>query len=114
LPVRLVVAEPGTVGGCVTSLPAGADLCKKLHTFRVGPLPPAITDLPLDGPGDGDPLGRGEVLADLVLVVFPSEDAGYVHDAGQDGLLLEDVPDSPQAALPEDRFKPLCPSGKPA
>jgi hypothetical protein len=34
-------------------------------------------------------------------------DAGHVHDPGQDGRLLEDVPDGPDAALPEDEFQPV-------
>jgi hypothetical protein len=102
LPVRLVLAEPGTLRGGVTGLAARLDLCNFLHTLAA-----AIADLPLDGLGDGDPLGRGEVLADLILVVFPGEDAGYVHDPGQDGLLLEGVPDGPNVALTEDEFEPV-------
>jgi hypothetical protein len=51
------------------------------------------------------PLGRREILADLVLGVLPSKDAGHVHDPGQDRLLLQDVPDGPQAALAEHEFK---------
>ena len=37
--------------------------------------------------------------------VFPGDDAGHVHDPGQDRLLLEDVPDGSDAALPEDEFQ---------
>jgi hypothetical protein len=77
------------------------------HTFLVRPLTPAVADLPFDGLGDGHPFGWGEVLADLVLVVFPGQDAGYVHDAGQDGLLLQDVPHGQDAALSEDEFEPV-------
>src|SRR5205823_12418084 len=97
----------GTLGGDLTGLLARLDLCNFLHTFPVGPLAPAVADLPLDGLGDGDPLRRREVFADLVLVVFPGEDAGHVHDPGQDGLLLEDVPDGPDTALTEDEFEPF-------
>src|SRR5262249_19175878 len=73
----------------------------------IGPLSLTVAHLSLDGPGDGDPLGRREVLADLVFVVLPGEDAGHVHDPGQDGLLLEDVPHGPDAALTENEFEPV-------
>src|SRR5262249_18504977 len=70
-------------------------------------LAPAVADLTLDGPGDCNPLGRGEVLADLVLVVLTGDDTGHVHDPGQDRLFLEDGPDGAEAALTEDEFQPV-------
>jgi ADP-ribosyl-[dinitrogen reductase] hydrolase len=51
--------------------------------------------------------GRREIFPDLVLGIFPGEDARHVHDPGQDGPLLQDVPHGPEAALPEDQFEPV-------
>jgi hypothetical protein len=39
--------------------------------------------------------------------VSSGEDAAHVHDPGQDGLPVEDIPDGPDAALTEDEFEPV-------
>lgn len=69
-----MVAEPGSLGGCITGLLAGANLCNYLHKFLVRPVFSAVADLPFDGPGDGDPLGSkpkhlmtGGVMSELGL-----------------------------------------------
>jgi hypothetical protein len=106
LAVRFVVAEPGLFGSGFAGALAGGnfgDFSPKL----IGPLSPAVADLTLDGLADGDPLGRGKVFPDLVLVVLPGQDAGHVHDPGQDGLALEDIPHGQNPALTEDEFEPV-------
>jgi hypothetical protein len=62
------------------------------------------------------PLAPGEPMPALDAFLRPfhvhfarseATHAGHVHDPGQDCFLLEDVPDGPDAALPEDEFQPV-------
>jgi hypothetical protein len=66
LPVGLVVAEAGFFGGDFPGAFPGRHFGDFSPKFPVGPPATAVADLALEGLGDGDPFGRGEVLADLM------------------------------------------------
>ena len=106
LAVGFVIAEPGFISGGFTGAFAGNNFGDFSPKF-VGPLALSFADLFFDGLGDGDPFGGREVLSDFVLGVFASDDAGYIHDAGEDRLLFEDVPMCSESAFTEDKLQRL-------
>lgn len=103
LAVGLVVPEPGSEGGDLTGTFTGGNF-GNFSPKLIGTLSLPFADLLFDGL-DGDPLGRREVFADLILCVFAGDDAFDINDSGKNRLILEDVPVCSETAFTEDQFQ---------